>query len=224
MPGNQTMWVKICGLRDLETAVETSRLGADAIGLNFYAPSPRAVSIDRAAEIVRELPGSTTPIGLFVNHPLAEVREIARQTGIKTLQLHGDEPAEYLAELTEFNLIKAFRVRGGDLALVRETLQDYARVGIRLQACLLDAYQPGQYGGTGTTIPWKDLAGELNSLPVPVILAGGLTPSNLRQAIETVQPWGVDTAGGVESAPGRKDLNLVREFIRAARLDEAGRN
>jgi phosphoribosylanthranilate isomerase len=211
------VWVKICGIRDEATARDVAALRPDAIGLNFYAPSPRSVTIDVAARIVAALSPEVEPVGLFVNASAEEVRRTARTFGLRTLQLHGDEPPELIAELAEFRILRAFRVGAGGLAEVERQLNAIASAGVSLSACLIDARVEGRYGGTGVTAPWDVVRQWRHSEWPPLVLAGGLTPDNVSDAIRQTRPWGVDVAGGVESQPGRKDLELVRAFIENAR-------
>jgi len=212
------MWVKVCGVRDVDTARHIADAGADAIGLNFYAGSSRVVTPSVAAQIVRGLPASVEPIGLFVNASAKEIQSVATDCGLRTLQLHGDEPPELLAELSEFRLIRAFRVGDEGLGQLNAELDKLQGLGVRLQACLVDARVEGAYGGTGRTAPWDLLAAEWRQAErPPLVLAGGLTPENVSEACRTAHPWGVDVAGGVETAPGVKDPNLVRRFIENAR-------
>lgn len=216
------MWVKICGVRDVAAARGICAAGADAIGLNFYSPSPRSVNVDTAREIVKSLDDSVSAVGLFVNHEQAEVFSIARNCGLKVLQFHGDETPEYLAEFQGFDLIRAFRIGDGNFAVVDRYLSDCHRLGISLWGCLIDACLPGSYGGTGTQADWEALAQARQTHWPRLILAGGLTPKNVEEAIRQVRPWGVDTASGVESAPGEKVLTKVEEFIRQAKQATGG--
>lgn len=212
------MWTKICGIRDLDTAQRVALLLPDAIGLNFFAGSRRLVGPDVAAAIVRELPDRVEPVGVFVNHALDDVRAICRQTGLRTVQLHGDEPPELAAALTDLDVIRVYRVGAAGLAPVAADLERCRSLGVRLRACLVEAHIDGSYGGTGRTAPWTLLRDgwQLTDWP-PLILAGGLTPDNVAQAVRSVRPWGVDVASGVESAPGVKDVDRVAGFLRAAR-------
>lgn len=213
------MWIKICGIRDVETATAVASLGVDAIGLNFFDRSPRVVQPDVAARIVSGLPSGVEPVGVFVNHTAREVQEIARRVGLLTVQLHGDESVETLAELApEFRIIRAFRVGDEGLADVESYLAACRKAGAMPFACLVDARVVGHYGGTGRTAPWDVLRRDWRTAEwPPLILAGGLQDGNVAEAIQQVNPWGVDVAGGVESAPGVKDIARVREFVRAAR-------
>lgn len=216
--GLHVVWIKICGIRDLAAAREVAAFQPDAIGLNFYARSPRCVDPETAAAIVRELPAGIEPIALFVNHQPVEIRRIARQCGVRTLQLHGDEPPELLAELGEFRILRAFRFGPegwGPLAAYLEACRAQQTLPA---ACLIDSHVPGTYGGSGQTVAWSAVAdGYDRSAWPPLILAGGLQPDNISAAIEAVRPWGVDVASGVESSPGVKHRDLVSRFIANAR-------
>ncbi|SFI18721.1 phosphoribosylanthranilate isomerase [Planctomicrobium piriforme] len=211
------MWIKICGLTRVDIAREVARLAPDAIGLNFYAQSKRRVTVDIAAEIVSLLPASVTPVGLFVNHSPDEIRAICQRTGLKTIQLHGDETPEIVAELAEFQIIRAFRVGEAGLDHVAADLERYRTLGVTLHKCLIDAAVPGAYGGTGHRAPWEVLKRDWDSTWPPLVLAGGLTPANVSQAIAEVSPAGVDIASGAEASPGVQDLQKVLAFITSAR-------
>jgi len=213
------MWIKICGIRDVATAVELSGLAIDAIGLNFYEHSPRCVSPEAARGVVRRLPAGLTAVGVFVNHTGQQISEIARQCGISTVQLHGDEPPELLSKLpANLRVLKAFRVGEEGLDDVAAYLERCRHLGATPWACLVDARVEGHYGGSGQTAPWSTLAAEWRYDQWPaLILAGGLNPRNVAHAIRLVRPFGVDVAGGVERAVGCKDPALVREFVENAR-------
>ena len=216
------MWVKICGIRDVETAREIVAAGVDAIGLNFYQPSPRSVPIDDATAIANLLPDPVIPVGLFVNDTPETVADICRRCGIEHAQLHGDETPEMLAELQQLNpdlkIIRAFRVGSSGLKPVAQELKDIRKLDVELFACLIDARVENVYGGSGKTAPWEMVAEDYQFDEWPkLILAGGLTPDNVAEAIRVVKPWGVDTAGGVESAPGVKNKELSQKFVQIAR-------
>jgi len=217
------MWTKICGIRDVATAASIAALRPSAIGLNFFAGSPRHVLVDAAAEIVRALPAGVEAVGVFVNHSAAEVDAICARCGLRTAQIHGDEPPELLAEVSlrqpDLQIVRAFRMGAERLNPLGDYLEACRRLGVTLRACLVDARIAGQYGGTGQTVPWDILRDDYrrDKWP-PLILAGGLTPENVAAAIRAADPWGVDVAGGVESSPGVKDPALVEQF-----LSEAGR-
>jgi len=213
--------VKICGLRSVSDALEAAHAGVDWIGLNFHPRSVRFVEINQATEIVRALPEGTEAVGLFVDRPVEEVRAIARETGLRIVQLHGNEPVEAVVALADAGLrvVRAFRVK--DAAAI-EAMTRYVdqceRKSVALEGVLVDAYVPGLMGGTGQAIG-DDLLDELPRMP-RLILAGGLTPENVAERAARVLPWMVDVAGGVESVPGRKDIEKVRRFVQAARSVE----
>lgn len=216
------MWIKVCGLRDLATAAAVAELQVDAIGLNFYAPSPRYVSKDIATEIVRRLPASVDGVGLFVNHALNDVLETAEQCALKTVQIHGDEPPEFLAAIKanapSLKVLRAFRIGAEGCRDVASYLAECRRLNVCLSGCLIDARVEGAFGGTGHTAPWDLIADQYDPARWPrLIVAGGLNAANVAAAIARTTPFGVDVASGVESVPGTKDLALVRQFVAAAR-------
>ncbi|WP_437227576.1 phosphoribosylanthranilate isomerase [Planctomicrobium sp. SH661] len=211
------MWVKICGISQPAVAAEIAAFSPDAIGLNFYAKSPRCVGVDAARKIVSLLPQSITPIGLFVNHAEDEIRAICESCGIRVIQLHGDETPEFVRRLSDFEIIRAFRVGDDGLDDLSRQLDQYRELGVKLKGCLIDAKVQGAYGGTGHRAPWELLASGWRSEWPPLILAGGLNPDVVADAIAAVAPWGVDVASGVESSPGRQNVAAVEKFIRAAR-------
>jgi phosphoribosylanthranilate isomerase len=214
-------WIKICGVRDLSSAEVITGAGASAIGLNFFTKSPRFIEPDEAAKIVARLPAeSLQPVGLFVNHSAKEIEAIVARVGLNTIQLHGDEPPAFVAELRQrhpdWRVLKAFRI-GDSLQPVAEFVAECERVNVRLGGCLLDARVEGAYGGTGVVAPWELIAREYDRTHwPPLILAGGLTPDNVAAAIQTVRPCGVDTASGVELSPGVKDTTLTTRFVAEA--------
>jgi phosphoribosylanthranilate isomerase len=216
------MWVKICGIRDSPTARFVHEVGADAIGLNFYAHSPRCVERAVARTIAQEFGSSLDVIGLFVNHSLDEVLAAVDDCGLATVQLHGDESPEFLADLSrrrpDLRLLRAFRIDASGCGRVARYLAECERLDVRLSGCLLDSHVAGEYGGTGHTAPWDLLADQYDAAHwPPLVVAGGLHPANVAEAIRITRPFGVDVASGVESARGVKDLELVREFIAAAK-------
>lgn len=201
--------VKICGVTTPADARMAAEAGADAVGLNFYPQSPRFVNNRLAAEIVKALPPFTAPIGVFVNVPLRQACAVAFQLGLRGIQTVDDRPQS--DDAFPFAHIPVFRVKAkDDLPAIREFVAN-----CKPAAVLIDSHVPGQMGGTGVTAPWHILAGF--DPGVPLILAGGLTPDNVAEAIRIVKPWGVDVASGVESSPGVKDAGKVRDFLSAVR-------
>lgn len=199
--------VKICGITRVTDAIAAVDAGADALGFMFYEPSPRFVRHAVAAEIIRELPPFVAKVGVFVDASEGEVRRAMEECGLDTLQFHGAEPPEFCGRFG-LKAIKAFRMRGPETLA---TLHDHAA-----HAWLLDSYVPGAPGGTGATFNW-DLAREATRRSRMVLLAGGLTPENVAEAIRHVRPYGVDVSSGVESAPGRKDAQKIRAFVASAK-------
>jgi phosphoribosylanthranilate isomerase len=211
-----TTRIKICGISTVEDARLAARLGADAIGLNFWRTSKRAVDVPVAQQILDVLPPFVDPVGLFVNEPLITAAAFLQQfCNVRTLQWHGNEPEIQPAE-GWYRYIPAFAVAdAGSLARVK-TFLDRCRLAGRLPtAVLLDGHAAGQYGGTGQLAPWRLIA-DFDS-GVPVILAGGLTADNVAEAIRMVRPYAVDVASGVESESGRKDADKLRRFVDAVR-------
>lgn len=195
--------VKICGITSVADAQIAVKAGADAIGLVFYAPSPRAVSIEQAREIAASVGPFVTVVSLFVNAEESYVREVLANVDLHVLQFHGDEPREF-CEQFQRPYMKAIRMRP-ELD-VEGAINEYPSAS----AILLDAYRPGIPGGTGETFDWQ-------RVPVasarPIVLAGGLTPENVAVAIQSTQVYGVDVSGGVESSPGKKDTYKVEQFV-----------
>jgi phosphoribosylanthranilate isomerase len=177
--------------------------------LNFYPRSPRYLAVEQAAAIVRELPARVVAVGLFVGESVETIRAVVRQLGLRAVQTYPDTEQPEAADWPAPH-VPAFRVKD---AAALERVRDH--VCAMPAAVLLDAYVEGHLGGTGHRAPWELLAGF--DPGVPVILAGGLTPENVADAIRLVRPWGVDVASGVESAPGAKDRGKVRAFVQAAR-------
>jgi phosphoribosylanthranilate isomerase len=196
--------VKICGITNLEDALFAADAGADALGFNFYQKSPRYIDPLEAQKIIERLLPFVCVIGVFVNESEPQrVAEIAAQLKLSAIQLHGDESPDYCSQLSEWRVIKALRV---DPNFKPAHVGRYA-----VSAILLDAYKKGEYGGTGEIFAW-DIAKEAVQYG-RIILAGGLTLENVSVAVKTVRPYAVDVASGVESSPGKKDRNKVREFI-----------
>jgi len=198
--------VKICGITNREDALQAVAAGADALGFVFYDKSPRCVTPETAAEIIAGLPALVSCVGLFVNAGRERIEQVVAATGLDVVQLHGDESPQE-CDFGQRRCYKALR------------LDDEADLGLAdgySQATLLvDAFVPGEYGGTGKVGNWE-LAARL-AAERPVILAGGLNADNVSVAVTEVMPYGVDVSSGVEASPGRKDPVLVEAFIRAAK-------
>ena len=199
--------VKICGITSPADALTAVDAGADALGFMFYTPSPRCVSFASASEIIGKLPPLVAKVGVFVNPTEEEVRRAIAECSIDTLQFHGEEPPEFCRRFG-LKVIKAFRVRDAESILHTEAYST--------EAWLLDSYVAGQLGGTGARFNW-DLATDAARRHRSVILAGGLTPGNVAEAVHKVRPYALDVSSGVESAPGKKDPVKVRAFIAAAK-------
>ncbi len=203
--------IKICGITRAEDAKVVADSGADALGLVFYPPSPRCVDLDSAQQIAAHAAPFLTLVGLFVDPEPEQVEAALQRLPLDMLQFHGDESADFCAGFGR-PWMKALRVRPElDLAQAAAPYRD-------ARAILLDAYQPGVPGGTGTTFDWELARREL---PAPVVLAGGLQPANVGEAVAQLRPAAVDVSGGVESAPGIKDAAAVNAFVRAVREADA---
>ena len=205
--------VKICGITNIEDAIAAIEAGADALGFVF-AESPRQVDGMTALAIVRELPGDVATIGVFANQSFDEIIPVMELVGLHFAQIHGDlvRPVSRPAGRMPWGLIRALRVKSADDI---RSAGDDEFLGIS-DAVVLDAQVDGMMGGTGQTFDW-DLAIEAQSLRKPIILAGGLSPANVAEAIRKVHPYTVDVSSGVEASPGKKDHDKIREFIRNAR-------
>ncbi|MCE9561415.1 MAG: phosphoribosylanthranilate isomerase [Planctomycetes bacterium] len=206
--------IKICGVTTPEDARFAADAGADAIGLNFYPKSPRFVTPTQAATLVRVLPAFTAPVGVFVGMPLRQVCTVAFQLGLRGVQTYDERPPE--EDTFPFAHVPAFRVKdAAGLEQIRKFVEAATAENRRPAAVLIDSFVAGEMGGTGHVAPWELLRGF--DPGVPVILAGGLTPENVAEAIAVVRPWGIDVASGVESAPGKKDPDKVARFVKFAR-------
>jgi phosphoribosylanthranilate isomerase len=212
------LWIKICGWNDssvLETVLQQFPRPA-AIGLNFFARSLRSVTPEVARAMIDRLPSDITPVGLFVDHSAQEIDSIARQLSLTTLQIHGDQTPTELLPLKDYSLIRVYRVQDESRDAIAADLAECAALGLKIFACLVEPKVAGEFGGTGQAAPWEPLRDWPAEFP-PLILAGGLTPANVAEAIRIVRPWGVDVASGVERTRGAKDPALVADFIAAAR-------
>ncbi len=207
---NGRVKAKICGITTAADAQAIVAMGADAIGVNFWPKSKRYIAMTGARGWLADLAGQVTRVGVFVNASAADLQSAFATGVLDALQLHGDESAEFVAEMLQLGL-PVFKAHGGrERQLIGQARTFPGR------AILLDAYAPVEYGGTGATMDWAVGRQAVESLPErQVILAGGLTANNVVAAIEQVRPFAVDVASGVEAAPGRKDLRRVEEFLAA---------
>ena len=198
--------MKICGITNSEDARHASACGADALGFVFYPGSPRFVDPDHVRRIIAELPPMVTTVGLFVNQSPARIREMVEFCGLNTVQLHGEEEPDQCF-YPPCRVIKALRLKDG--------MHDKVFSAYKVSALLLDAYVPDKFGGTGQCCDWNRAAAIASRHRV--ILAGGLNPENVSDAVRQVRPYGVDVSSGVEKSPGQKDPEKVATFIRMAR-------
>ncbi len=204
--------IKICGITNLEDAKASVEAGADALGFVFYAQSLRCIEPGVAQHIIAQLPPFVLSVGVFVNHEQETIRNIFDQCGLAFAQLHGDETPAFCESLGR-PVLRALRLRdrGSLLALAEYK----GRIGVR--GFVVDAFSSEAYGGTGQIVDWS-LAHEV-AQAAPILLAGGLTAQNVQEAIEHVQPYGVDVSSGVEDCPGKKDHKKIRAFTQATRLE-----
>jgi phosphoribosylanthranilate isomerase len=218
------IWVKICGTTNLEDALASAEAGADALGF-IFAPSPRRISPRDAAKIIRELPPQVERIGVFVNQKPDIIRQTVEEAALTGIQLHGDEDAAFIGKLKTFvatgvatgqslRIIKAIRARDGFEAELAELGADSPP-----DLFLLDSGSVAARGGTGKRFDWEEHAAviRLATRQYRIVVAGGLTPSNVAEAVAQFRPFGVDVVSGVEREPGRKDHAKLRAFVQAAR-------
>lgn len=210
-------WIKICGITSPAAAEHVVRCRPSAIGLNFYAPSPRSVTAAVARSIRVLVPEDIEVIGVFVNESPETIAVIADEVGLTGIQLHGDEtPADIVSfrSLMSINVCKAFRIGEDGLLPVHKFLEECERQQAIPDRILVDARVKGLYGGSGEQVDWTLVdASARNEICPPMILAGGLNPSNVAEAIRATSPWGVDVASGVEDSSGAKDVSLMTGFI-----------
>jgi phosphoribosylanthranilate isomerase len=199
--------VKICGITNLDDAIAAVDCGADALGFVFFAGSPRYISHEKVREIIKKLPSFTTTVGVFVNEKIEEIEKIIALTGIDVIQLHGNEPPE-MCNISR-RIIKAIRVKS------LESLDPLRNYKDTVSAFLLDTFTPDIFGGTGQVFNW-DIALEAKQFG-RIILAGGLTPDNIAEAVRHVRPYGVDVSSGVELEKGEKDHKKMKLFIERAK-------
>jgi phosphoribosylanthranilate isomerase len=199
--------VKICGITNLEDALCAVDAGAGALGFNFYKKSPRYIQPELAREIIENLPKRVLTVGVFVNEHREELNSIAKEAGVTALQLHGDESPQYCADLSDWYVIKAFSV-ANDFNV--KAVLDY-----RVKAVMVDARHATLRGGTGLIADWST-AKRIRELEVPLFLAGGLSPDNVREAIAVVKPYAVDACSALEERPGKKNQRRLQELLKAA--------
>jgi phosphoribosylanthranilate isomerase len=204
--------IKICGIMDRTDAEVVAQAGGDAVGLNFYSGSPRCITPQTAREIVAALPAGVAKVGVFVDESVGDVCRLFDELPLDLVQLHGRQPPEFLVQLGRRPVLRAFRVGVDGLAPVADYLRRCRELGVMPHGVLLDSLVPGRRGDWSAAARYAATP----EMP-PLVLAGGLTPENVADAIRAVRPAAVDVAGGVESAPGRKDRTAVELFIRAAR-------
>jgi phosphoribosylanthranilate isomerase len=198
--------VKICGITNLVDALAAVDAGADALGFNFYRPSPRFIEPSKACQIIKQLPENILKVGVFVNEET--VLPLAEEAGIDALQLHGDESPEYCAKLAAWFVIKALPVS--------EDFDSRKSLDYQVGAIMLDARHKSLRGGTGQVIDWS-IARRVQELGIRVFLAGGLSPENVRNAIETASPYAVDACSALENMPGKKDYEKMVAFVKSVR-------
>ena len=199
---------KICGITNLDDAKSSIGAGCDALGFVFYKKSPRYISPDAAAGIIRQLPKGVVKIGVFVNQTAAKIRRTAKLCGLDMIQLHGDEPPEFCEKLKGLKVIKAFRIK--------RCIDEKKIIQYNTFAYLFDTFSQVKAGGTGKTFNWK-LIRHINSFRRPVFLSGGLTAKNVESAIKCVNPDWVDVSSSLEKSPGKKDSKKVSDFIQAVK-------
>ncbi len=197
--------IKFCGITQLEDANTAMQLGVDALGFNFYSQSSRYITTEIAASIVKAMPAFLSCCGVFVNHDAKAIEQVLQTVPLHVLQFHGDEPADFCRQFNK-PYIKAIRVQGQQDIFTAE--MDYPDA----QALLLDTYVKDQYGGTGEQFNWQ-LVPAVTERKLAYILAGGLRVNNIVTALQQVQPYAIDIAGGIEAAPGKKAPTLMKQII-----------
>ncbi|MCC7083744.1 MAG: phosphoribosylanthranilate isomerase [Pirellulales bacterium] len=206
--------IKICGVTTAEDAVAVAQAGADAIGLNFYPRSKRYVTLEQATRIAANIPAEVVKVGVFVNPTRDELKAAIEAASLEWVQLHGDESPEYVAQLRNMAVVKAFRWDGSGRA-IEEFFERHRSHGGMPRCILIDAPCANEYGGTGVSADWTSIGQWWSQRPkIPLILAGGLSPQNVAVAMRESRVDLVDCASGVEASPGRKDPILVAEFVR----------
>ncbi len=219
-------WIKICGITNLEDALVAAEAGADAVGFVFYEESPRNVSPDTALEISRHLSGRIERVGVFVNQKEDVLCDVGDDAALTAIQMHGDNEDPRVADLVVAR--RPLKVLVG-VSMNRPNVEGWAAAwdSTNVFAFLADSGSPAKLGGTGETFDWQGSIDAINKIKAlgRVVLAGGLNPENVSEAMQITKPWGVDVSSGVEASPGKKDPEKVRAFIRAVReADKASRN
>jgi len=219
------VWIKICGITNLEDAVGISRLGVDAIGFVLSTNSPRRVKPDTAEEIITVLRNKGIKVsmaGVFVNEKIESVIQYSNLLGLDCIQLSGDEEEDYMENLREgsgkIKIIKAIRIKDNNKNqedIIDELNEEIDKLKNYADFILLDSYRTGIYGGTGVPLDWEMLKNYCSK--IPVILSGGLDPENVKKAVDAVVPFGVDASSGLEIYPGKKDLDKVARFVNVLR-------
>lgn len=212
--------IKICGVSSRQDVTVCVEAGADAIGFNFYPRSPRYIPPRDASAIAKTIPRGVTKVGVFVDSPVGEIREIAFRATLDWIQLHGEEPPEILQQLRPLVCVKAFRINSQTgLEVVRQYLAACEKLNVMPRAILLDSRDDSAPGGTGKSFDWELARQLLTQMPAapPLILSGGLTPENVADAILQVKPAAVDVASGVEESPGKKSAEKIRLFVSRAK-------
>ncbi|WP_180058162.1 phosphoribosylanthranilate isomerase [Acinetobacter sp. YH12227] len=207
---------KICGITRIQDIQSVVNAGADAIGFVFFPPSPRSVTAEQAQSLIQNVPAYVQTVGLFVNASLDEIADILKQAPVDILQFHGDETPEQCRDISKQvgrRWYKAIQVKPGMDVIA--TIQQYQQAGA--SAVLLDAWHPELKGGTGHSFDWA----QFPKLDIPLILAGGLKPDNIEDAIKTTNAYAVDVSGGVESAKGIKDKKLIEQFMQGVQRGSA---
>lgn len=200
--------VKICGITNLEDALNAISAGCDALGFVFYKKSLRYISPDTASGFIRYLPKEIVRVGIFVDEKEKKIKEIAKSCQLDALQFHGKETPKFCARFKGYKIIKAFRVKG--------KIEEKELLKYKVFAFLFDTYVPKKIGGTGKNFNWE-LVRHLDTIRQPIFLSGGLNENNVRQAVKTVKPDWVDASTSLEASPGKKDHKKVKKFIKAAK-------
>lgn len=219
-----SIYTKVCGLTQQENVCMVVEAGVDAIGLNFYPKSKRFVSKEAATQLRNCIPDHIDVVGVFVNSAPEDVIDIAKTVRLSAIQFHGDESASEIKDVQDHcpsaKIFRAFRLSHDNLNQTIAEVSQLKDAGVQLSAVLVDAFVAGEFGGTGHQLD-QELIQKLPADWPPLIVAGGLTPDNVAECIQTVKPWGVDVASGVESEPGMKAPDKTKRFINAAKTGSA---